>query len=125
MNAPITAIYASLLAVHIIILSLRVSLKRRKTRIGLGDEENEDLQRIVRTQANTVEYVPMALLLLLLLELNGIAAWVLHAAGVTLFVSRLLHMAGLRKSSGYSFGRYWGTLITWLLIVGMALLNVL
>jgi uncharacterized membrane protein YecN with MAPEG domain len=39
--------------------------------------------------------VPIALLLLALLELNGAGAALLHGLGATLFVARILHPLGL------------------------------
>jgi hypothetical protein len=31
-----------------------------------------------------------------------------------------MHAAGLNRARGESFGRYWGTVLTWLLIVALA-----
>ena len=66
----------------------------------------------------------LALLLLAGMELNGYPDAVIHAFGATLLVSRLLHAWGLSRRSGYSRGRFFGTLVTLLLMVSMALLAV-
>ncbi len=38
-----------------------------------------------------------------------------------LLLARVLHAAGLSRSGGYSFGRFWGTALTWLVLLLMAL----
>lgn len=121
---PITALYASLFGLLLIALSLRVVAQRRASNVGLGDQGVEPLSLAIRAQANLVEYVPMTLILLLLLELNGGREWVLHALGSALLVARLLHAWGLSHSQGVSFGRFYGTLVTWLVLVSAAVLNI-
>ncbi len=117
----ITALYAALLALLIIALSMRVVRLRMRLRIGVGDGGDVQMQRAIRVHANAVEYVPLALLLMALLELNGAAALTLHVFGTLLVIARLLHAWGLSGSSGKSFGRFWGALTTFLIIVGLAL----
>ena len=38
-----------------------------------------------------------------------------------LLLGRLLHAFGLSRSGGYSFGRFTGTVLTWLVFLAMAL----
>ena len=93
-------------------------------RPGLGDGGDPDLQRAIRVHANFIEYTPFALLLLLLVEMTTANALVVHAFGIALVVSRALHAQGLGATAGYSRGRYLGTLGTWVVITGLALLLV-
>ena len=79
----------------------------------------------MRVHANFIEYVPMALLMLALLELAGLAATWLWAMGGVLLAARMLHGFGLSRHAGYSFGRFWGTLLTWIVMVAMALAGLL
>jgi uncharacterized membrane protein YecN with MAPEG domain len=60
-------------------------------------------------------------LLLVLAEITGLPAAAVHGAGVLLVVSRVLHAVGLSGSPGRSFGRFYGTAGTWLLIVGLSI----
>jgi len=120
MPAPITAIYAALAGLMLLALAALVVKARWRYKTGLGTGSEPGMERAVRVHANFVEYVPLALLLLLLAELNGLAAWALHAAGTVLLVSRLLHAWGLSQTSGRSFGRFYGTLGTWLTLLGLA-----
>ena len=67
----IVSIYASLLAFLFVYLSIRTIRLRRSLGIALGHEENPDMLRAMRVQANCAEYVPIALLLIFLVESLG------------------------------------------------------
>ncbi|MBK8068849.1 MAG: MAPEG family protein [Rhodanobacteraceae bacterium] len=118
---PITSIYAALAGLLLLVLAWRVVKVRRRERIGIGDGQNRDLERRVRIHANAVEYVPIALILLALAEAGGTPAWGMHAAGATLILARVLHAVGLTQSPGHSHGRFFGVLLTWLVILSLAL----
>jgi uncharacterized membrane protein YecN with MAPEG domain len=118
---PASLLYAGLLGLMLIALSVQVVRARRRFRVGLGTGTEEGLEQAVRVQANFTEYVPYAVLLLVLAEIAGLPAMAVHVAGVLLVVSRLLHAAGLSGSPGRSFGRFYGTAGTWLVIIGLSL----
>ena len=125
MPHSITLLYAGLSGLLLLVLSFQVVGLRRKHRIGLGSGAEPELERAVRVHANFCEYVPLALLLLLLLELNAVLpGLVLHGLGGMLVVGRILHAMGLRRSAGVSRGRFLGTLLTWLMLLVSALLAV-
>ncbi len=119
----ITSIYASLAALLIVRLSLSVIKLRRKNRVSIGDGGNEQLQLAIRTHANAVEYIPITLLLLLMLELNGAPAILIHVLGGTLLVGRILHSMGLPEKDFKK--RVLGMQITIYLLIGLAILNIL
>lgn len=125
MGAPITSIYAALCGILMIALAMRVSLARRRFRVGIGSGGHEPLERAIRVHANFIEFVPLALILMLLAELGGVTGWLMHVFGITLVVSRLLHAWGLTQSGGESFGRMYGSLGTWALILVLAVLILL
>lgn len=122
----ITMFYAGLLGLVLLALSVRVVYLRRGLKVGLGSGGNDALERAVRAHANFCEYVPIALLLILLLEASAaVSGWLLHILGIGLVAGRVLHgMFGLNLSSGVSAGRLWGTALTWLVIGASALLCV-
>jgi uncharacterized membrane protein YecN with MAPEG domain len=91
--------------------------------VGLGTGDNRELERAVRIHGNFAEYVPLALVLLVIYEMGGAPAWAVHLAGAVLLVARLLHAFGLTQSSGRSPGRFTGIIATWLVILGLALAN--
>lgn len=119
----ITSIYASLAALLIVRLSLSVIKLRRKNRVSVGDGGNEQLQLAIRTHANAVEYIPITLLLLLMLELNGAPTILIHVLGGTLLVGRILHSMGLPEKDFKK--RVLGMQITIYLLIGLAILNIL
>ena len=120
MMPKITLLFASLHVVLMLILAVRVVLHRRAHKIGIGDGGDKWLVRKVRVHANFIEYVPAALLMLALLELSGLAAQWLWALGSALLLGRVLHASGFSRHSGYSFGRFWGTVLTWSVLMLMA-----
>ena len=119
--AKITLLFAALQSLLLLALLGRVSRLRHGRRIGFGDGNDPVLARAIRAHANFVEHVPFALLLLGLLELSGAPRAWLWAFGGVLLIARLLHAIGLSRSSGASFGRLYGTALTWLVILAMAL----
>jgi uncharacterized protein len=121
----VTSIYAALAIVLLLSLAYRVVQVRRSEKIGLGEGGSTQLQRRIRAHGNAVENIPIALIGLLLLELGGMQAWVLHLLGAVLIVSRVLHAIGVSSRSGVSFGRFWGMLGTWLVLLAMAVLLLL
>jgi len=124
MNAQITALYTALTAFLFIVLSYKATMQRRRSKIGLGVGEDEMLERAVRVQANLAEYAPIALLLMLVYELNSGSVWLLHVAGTVLVIARVLHAQGLGSTRGTSFGRFYGVLGTWGVILVMAIANI-
>ena len=119
----ITSLYASLSALLIVRLSLSVIKLRRKNRISVGDGGNEELQLAIRTHANAVEYIPITLLLLLTLELNGAPKILIHLLGATLIIGRIIHAMGLPAKDLKK--RVLGMQITIYLLIGLAILNIL
>lgn len=119
MSVPVTSLFAGLLILLYLYLGFGVVGQRRKTQTGLGTGGHDSLEQAVRAHGNFNEYVPLALLVLLLLELNQLPSWALYAYGAALVIGRVLHAMGLKQSGGRSFGRFYGTLVTWsLLLIG-------
>jgi uncharacterized membrane protein YecN with MAPEG domain len=118
----VTPLYAGLLALWFLVLSVRVIAHRRSARVSLGDGGNADLQRAIRAHANFAEYVPLALLLLLLVELSRFSIYVVHALGITLLVARLFHGYALAFSREFVFGRAAGIALTFAVLIIEAVL---
>jgi uncharacterized membrane protein YecN with MAPEG domain len=118
----ITGIYAALATLLVLILAIRVSLGRRARRVGIGDGGHQDLLQRIRVHANAIEHLPLALLLLLILELNQTQPLWLHVFGIALIVGRVLHAIGLSVGTTLNAPRGIGTGLTWFAMLGMALL---
>jgi len=116
----ITLFYAGLCTLLVVFLAMRVVHWRFTRKIGIGHGEDRQLERRIRVHANAVENLPLALILLGGMELNGYDDRIIHAFGATLLVSRVAHAWGLSHNSGTSRGRFLGTLFTFLLMLAMA-----
>jgi len=125
MTTPkITMLFASLHVLLMLVLLVRVVRRRRELKVGIGDGGDELLARRIRVHANFTENVPIALTLMALLELSGLAALWLWSLGGVLLLARALHSIGLSGGGGNSFGRFWGTLLTWVVLATMASLGI-
>ncbi|KAA3648615.1 MAG: MAPEG family protein [Proteobacteria bacterium] len=120
-----TALYASLLALIIFWLSYNVVNFRRKKQVDLGDGGHEEGIRHIRAQQNTIEYIPLILILMAVYELNNGSVLLIHIFGVALVIARIIYPLGLINKRGASFGRFYGTLVTWLVMVGFIVLNLI
>jgi len=116
----ITLLYAAILGLLLVVLSARVILLRRTYRVGVGTGEKRDLERAIRVHGNLTEYAPFALILILLLEMQGSPPGLIHLLGAALVVARLLHAFGLSKHAGPSVGRLAGMTLTFLVILTAA-----
>jgi uncharacterized protein len=95
MTFHITSLYASVLGLMMIGLSLAVSIKRGQTGIAILHGDNMDLAIRIRRYGNFIEVVPFGLLLLGLLEVSGATPLIVHLSGGLLLLSRILHPFGL------------------------------
>jgi len=119
----ITALYAALIALLLLVLGMRISRFRRHTRIGIGGGGDPAFERAIRAHGNAVEWSLPVLLLLLVAELNRAAPFLLQVCGIVLIAARMLHAFGLSRATGYSFGRMAGIGMTWLVLVVLAVWN--
>ena len=85
---PITAITASVLGLLLIPLSVLVGATRARKQIWFLDGGDAVLLRRMRAQGNFVEYVPIALILIALVELGGAQAGFVAGLGGLLVAPR-------------------------------------
>lgn len=125
MSVVISGLYISLTAILMVALAMRVVKLRRKHKIGLGSADNKELQLATRVHANLIENAPIAMAMLLVAELNGLSSIYLHLLGMVWIIGRILHAVGLtRGRGGYHLGRFWGGLLTWLVMLILAIANI-
>jgi len=120
----VTPLYAGLLALLFLLLSLRVVQGRRRHKISVGDHDNKDMIKRMRVQANCAEYAPIGVLLLAFAEIQGAAFWVVHLAGISLLTGRALHAFGLGSTPQVVPARQAGMYLTVGMILVMACLNI-
>jgi uncharacterized protein len=118
----ITGIYAAIAALLVTVLSFRVIFRRQSTKTGIGDGGDHELSKRIRVHANAIEYLPLGLILLMLVEWNQTLPMLVHGFGIALIIGRLLHAFGLSRTSGPSPGRVLGMIITLTTMLGMAAL---
>lgn len=87
----IAAIYTALSALFIIRLSMKVIGIRHEKQVSLGDGDDAALKGAIAAQHNAVEYLPIAMLLLFMLESNGGPGWLLHGLGILMLAGRFVH----------------------------------
>jgi uncharacterized membrane protein YecN with MAPEG domain len=121
---PITSLYAALLALLFVVVSVRTISARKHARISLGSGDNKVLERRIRIHGNFAEYIPFALILLALSELAEVTPLILHSAGIALLLGRILHVYALDRETQKLSYRILGmqlTLTTLMVLAGVLL----
>ena len=116
----ITLIYASLLGLLQVTLAYKAGSSRLKTNTLLGDGNQSEVLQKIRAHGNLIEYAPIFLILLALIEMQGVALWKIHALGSLFFLARIAHSYGMYISTESTPPRLIGILVTWFLIAGMS-----
>ncbi len=114
---PITLLYAGLMALLSVLLANYVLYARLRAQ-ALPEWQPPAAERV---QANFVENVPLALVLLYLVEVAGAGGAFVHVCGAALVVLRVLHAWGLARSPGANYPRLIGAQGTFVLmsVLGM------
>lgn len=108
----VTPIYIAILGLLLVPMTLYVGMYRVKNKVDIGDNADKQLIRRIRSHANFIETVPLALILLITIELMGASSVLIHSLGATLVIARVLHFIGL-SGIGPFFGRPIGMFGTW------------
>jgi uncharacterized protein len=116
----ITPLYAALLAIVFVVLSIRTIRLRRRLQVAIGDGGNPQMLRAMRVQANFAEYVPFALLLLSFAELQGATALRLHLLAACLVVGRISHAYGVSQLKEKFAFRITGMVLTFVCLLSSA-----
>ncbi|NGN97231.1 membrane-associated protein [Grimontia sp. S25] len=118
----ITPIYAALLCLVFIYLAMRVIKFRRGYKVALGDGDEKLLNKAIRAHGNFAEYVPFALLLMLMVELQlDQQSPYLHVLGIALLLGRLLHAYAVSQPTEPLKFRVYGMLLTFTVLIASAL----
>jgi len=119
----VTSIIAAVLTIIFLRLSFAVIGLRRKNQIGLGAGGHEDLERAIRAQGNFAEYVPLGIILIACLELNGTPWWLVAIPGISLIMGRLIHAVGINEPPPNFSKRVLGMKFTFSTLISLAVLN--
>lgn len=88
---PVTTIAAILNGALLVLMTGGIGLIRNKTQVSYGDAGDARFAKRVRGHANGVEQIPIALVLILLAELQGASDGFLIVVVVALTLGRIFH----------------------------------
>ena len=94
----ILPVYAALLALLFVLLSIRTIRTRHSRKVALGHGDDPAMLRAMRVHANFAEYVPLALLLIYFVETSNQPPWFIHLLGSVLLLGRLCHAFGMSRT---------------------------
>ena len=117
--AQAAAMNIGLLILMMLGLKIYVGGSRARLKLPSG-ETSPEFNRATRVQLNAVEDVPVLMVGIAGIALLGMPAWYIHMCGLVLLVARILHAYGLASSSGFSIGRFAGTMGTLLVYLAVA-----
>ena len=119
----VTTLIGCILAALFIRLSFGVIRLRRQHKVGLGSGGVDDLERAIRAQANFAEYVPIALILMACLELNGAPLWLIAILGIAFVVGRMIHAKGINQPPPHFSNRVIGMRFTITTLIMLVVFN--
>ena len=119
----VTALYASLLTLVMLWLSIEVIKQRRKNQVAHADGGVESLQVARSAQSNAMDYIPITVILMGLLEMNGAGVWLIHVIGIAFVAGRIIHGKSILVRS--LKGRKQGMYLTFASMVSLVVLNLI
>ena len=117
---PISFFYAALLGLLLVGLAIQVSWAN----VNAAKLPDWKPKTVLRVQANFVENVPIALILLFMVEMSGMPPLWVHTLGTTLVIARLAHAWGLSTNPGATYARLFGAQTTFLLLSIMSVAGI-
>lgn len=117
----VTILYAGIFGLLLLILSLNIFREWVQVASGNRTENEERWRRSERVQHSFVEFVPMCLFLMFLIEAHGAPHGVLHGLGVALVFARISHAYGTGMNRLSNIFRVVGTQTTFLVLMIVSL----
>ncbi len=119
----VTSVFASVLTAIYVKLAFNVISYREKNKVSLGSGGFSDLEKAIRAHGNFSEYVPIALILMGCLELNGAPWWLVAIFGLTLVAGRIFHAIGIMEEPPKFDNRIRGMKFTFNTLMGLIVAN--
>jgi uncharacterized membrane protein YecN with MAPEG domain len=108
----ISPLYVGFFALMLVVLGIMVIRLRSRHGVAYGDGSRADLKIATRIHGNFIEYVPLGLLVIVLVEAAGYSPYWVHGLGIAFVVGRLAHAQGLTRKKQPSPGRMAGVILT-------------
>lgn len=120
MLLPITLTFAAACALLNLWIATRCTRIRMSDKVLHGHDGNALLARRMRAHANFIEYTPIVLILLALIEMAvGASLW-LWIAVLVYVVARVAHAFGMDADQP-TVWRAGGILLTWVIMIGLSI----
>lgn len=113
--------YAAVLALLFIFLSARVIGSRIRQKVKIGTGGNRIVERRMRIHANFAEYIPFAIILLVIMEMQGRPSSWLHTLCIVLVLARIGHTIALWSDEEIFPLRVASVFVTFVVIVAASL----
>lgn len=117
-DMQVAGVYVAVNIILLVYLAFRVVQRRLRGKVSVGDGGDENLALAIRVHGNASEYVPAAMIGLVVLVMLQAGSLLLHICGGAFTAGRLLHAFGFSK--GILPGRQIGMLLTWLSMLSIA-----
>lgn len=115
----ITSLYTAILAIIMFVLAYMTSARRKEAQINLGTGNDDIMERRSRAFGNFIEFVPMLILLMAMIEIQGYGNDYVHILGIITVLSRIFHALGMTNSISVINGRFVGAILAYFsLLVG-------
>jgi len=114
---PLTPFFAAVFGLLYIFLSLNVVRHRLGKGISIGAGDDKAAEYAIRTHANFIEYVPLALLLFYFIEMISLSSVLVFYLGSALVVARVMHIIGMLDPKNWMILRQIGTVGTFSIII--------
>ncbi|MGP1956861.1 MAG: MAPEG family protein [Arsenophonus sp. NC-PE1-MAG3] len=118
----VSALYIVFSALILFKLSLEVIKLRTQYQVTYGDGGFYELQTAIRVQGNAIECIPISMLSLLMMEMNGAPVWAIHFCGLIFIIARIFHYFGLKHRE--RTWRYFSQITTFSSMILMILVNI-
>lgn len=118
----ISLFYAGWSLLLVLWLSVQVIRLRRLHQVAIGDGGHNDLQLAIRAHANALEYLPLALLMMFMLEQQHLSPWLIHGLGISLLMGRVVHAIAIPRRNLRL--RVVGMAMTFLMLMAGAILGI-
>ena len=120
MALPITALAAAALALLLVGLTVHAVRLRKRHGVAFGDGGHPPLRRAIRAHGNLIEYMPIGLTMIALLEGSGEPRCMLAPLATLFVAARLVHGFGVQRE-----GERIGPLRSWGIVTTLAVLTIM
>jgi uncharacterized membrane protein YecN with MAPEG domain len=101
----VVSLYASLLAIIFVFLSVLVIKARISAQVAIGSGGSKLLEQRIRAHANFSEYTTFVLVLLFMAEYQAVSGYITHILGILFLTGRISHLYSLVFHEKYEDGR--------------------